>query len=72
MSNIWIFGIILFLITITVFYKLTIGPYKKEFGTKYLKVFGGNLWYWQSAIYASAGITVGIMFLLKWGNVLNF
>jgi len=50
-------------VTITfLFWRLTNGYFKKE----------SRLVYWQVVIYAAAGITVLIMFLLKWTYVMAF
>ena len=62
MGKIWVIAISLILIFTFLFWRLTRGYFKEETG----------LVYWQVAIYTSAGITILIMYILKWTNVLNF
>ncbi len=72
MENIWVIAISLFLIIAFLFWRLTSGHFKKEYGKKLWNQWGTRLFYWQGTIYTSTGITLLIMFLLKWANVLNF
>jgi len=71
MNNILVIGIPLFLIIIFIFWKLTSGPMKKEYGEKMYKNWGSQLYYWQAAMYISVGITFVIMFFLKWANIVT-
>ena len=72
MVNIWLIAISLFLITGFLFWRLTSGHFKKEYGEKTWKKWGTRLFYWQGVIYTSTGITILIMFVLKWADVLTF
>jgi len=72
MEKIWVIAISLFLINIFLFWRITIGHFKKEYGKKMRKLWGARTFYWQEAIYVSTGVTILIMFLLKWANVLTF
>jgi len=72
MEKIWVITISLFLIITFLFWRLTSGHFKKEYGKKLWKQWGTRLFYWQGAIYTSTGITILIMFLLKCANVLTF
>ena len=72
MEKIWVIAISLFLIITFLFWRLTNGHFKIEYGKKNWKQWGARLFYWQGAIFVSTGITFLIMFLLKWANVLNF
>ena len=74
MDKSWVIGIaiMVFLIVIFFYWKITIGPFKKEFGEKRRKLWGQRTFYWQEAIIVSSGITFIIMLLLKWGNIMTF
>ena len=72
MENIWIIAIILFIIITFLFWRLTKGYLKKEYGEKNWKNWGSRLFYWQGAIFTSTGLTFLIMYLLKWANILSF
>lgn len=72
MALMWVVTILLFLVIISVFWKLTSGPLRKEYGEKMWKNWGSRLYYWQAAIYVSAGLTILIIYLLKKANVLSF
>ncbi len=72
MEKIWVIAISLFLIITFLFWRLTSGHFKKEYGKKMWKQWATRLFYWQGAIFTSTGITILIMFLLKWANILTF
>ncbi|MCJ7756685.1 MAG: hypothetical protein MUP24_00955 [Gillisia sp.] len=74
MEKIWVIviAISLFLINTFLFWRITAGHRKKEYGKKMWKLWGARTFYWQGAIYVSTGVTILIMFLLKWANVLTF
>jgi hypothetical protein len=72
MLKIWVIAISLFLIITFLFWKLTSGHFKKEYGRKMWKKWGARLFYWQGVIYTGTGITVVIMLVLRWVNVLTF
>lgn len=72
MEKIWIIAIMVFLIIAFLFWKLTSGHFKKEYGQKVWNQWGTRLFYWQGTIYTSTGITIAIMYLLKWANVIYF
>ncbi len=72
MEKIWIIAIVLFLLTCFLFWYFTKGYFKKEYGEKMWKNWGSRLFYWQGVIYTSTGITIVIMFILKWTKVLTF
>ncbi|PWK19242.1 hypothetical protein [Xanthomarina spongicola] len=71
-KEILLIAILIFLIFIFLFWVLTSGYAKKEYGTKVWKHWPTRLSYWQAAILYSMGLTAITMFLLKWGNLLNF
>lgn len=72
MEKIWVLALLLFLIITFLFYRITRGHFKKEYGEKTWKQWGTRLFYWQGAIFVGAGGTFLIMYLLKWTNVLTF
>ncbi len=74
MEKNWIIliSILIFLTFIFLFWKLTRGYAKKEYGTKMWKHWPTRLSYWQGAILYSVGFTVITVFLLKWVNILSF
>ncbi len=74
MGKIWIItiAIVIFLI-INIFHYIGLRSYvKKEFGKKWLKVWGNKVYFWQSSILVSTAGTLLLIFLLKWTSVLNF
>tara|TARA_R110002049_G_scaffold38978_1_gene120319 strand:+ start:7517 stop:7741 length:225 start_codon:yes stop_codon:yes gene_type:complete len=74
MENKWIFliAILIFLTFIFLFWMLTSGYSKKEYGIKMWKHWPARLSYWQAAILYSTGFTSITMFLLKSTHVLTF
>ncbi|SNR34828.1 hypothetical protein SAMN04488111_0641 [Lutibacter flavus] len=73
MENIWIIAILLFLITIFLYWKISKNYFKNEvFSKGTWKNWGTRLFYWQGAIFVSIGVTFLIIFLLNAINVLNF
>lgn len=74
MGKIWLIliALSLFLISISVFWMITARFRKKEYSKKMWKLWGARTFYWEGAIYISTGITILVMFLLKWANILNF
>jgi hypothetical protein len=65
-------AILILLIYIFLFWRLTRSYAKKEYGTKMWKHWPTRLSYWQAAILYSIGFTIITMYLLKWGNILTF
>ena len=63
---------LIFLIFTFLFWRLTSGYAKKEYGPQLWKHWPTRLSYWQASILYSIGFTTITMFLLKWGHVLNF
>ena len=72
MKLVWITGILFFTVFIILFWKLTSEPLKKEYGLKMWKQWTSRLYYWQAAIYTCTALTLLVIFLLKWVNVLTF
>ena len=72
MYKIWIIAISVFIIITFLFWKLTIGYFKKEYKNKEWKLWGTKTFYWQGTLFICGGITVLTLFLLKEVNVLSF
>ncbi|WP_093407714.1 hypothetical protein [Salegentibacter flavus] len=72
MEKIWVITISLFLIITFLFWIMTSGHFRKEYGKKMWKKWGTRTFYWQGAIFVGIGGTFLIMYLLKWANVLTF
>ena len=65
-------ALLIFLIFIFLFWRLTRGYAKKKYGRKMWTHWPTRLSYWQAAILYGIGFTVIVMYLLKWGTVLTF
>ncbi len=72
MEKIWIvlITISLFLISTFLIWRITANYRKKEYGKKMWKL--ARIYYWQSVIFVSTGVTFLIMFLFNWANILTF
>jgi hypothetical protein len=72
MEKNWIIAIAIFLLINFLYSKVLKEYVKKEFGKKWLKIWGNKVYFWQSSIFISTVGTVLIMYLLKWSHVLTF
>ncbi len=72
MVTIWILILALFLVITFFYWKLTRGFVERTYGKKMLKQWGARTYYWHTALLVSGGITVMIVYLLKWAKVLTF
>jgi hypothetical protein len=72
MEKIWTLAIALFLSITFLFWVLTNAHFKKEYGKKMWEKWTARLFYWQGAICTSTGITILLLLVLKWANVLTF
>ena len=73
MENIWIIAIILFLIIIFLYWKISKDYFKNEVVSKGMwKKWGTRTFYWQGAVFVSTGVTALIIYLLKITNILSF
>ncbi|MCE2612131.1 hypothetical protein LVD13_04040 [Flavobacteriaceae bacterium D16] len=74
MEKIWtlLIATLIFLVFVFLFWKLTSGDAKKEYGKKMWKHWPTRLSYWQGAIFYSFVFTIIVMILLKWWDVLTF
>ena len=73
MENIWIIAlaVIVFLIINYLLYKSLHVFVKKEFGKKWLKIWGNKVYFWQSIILVSSASAALIIFVLKRTNLVN-
>ncbi len=72
MIKFWALAITLFLTIAFLFWRLTSGHFKKEYGEKLWKQWGTRLFYWQGVVYTSTAITILVLFLLQWATILTF
>ncbi|WP_246560433.1 hypothetical protein [Zobellia russellii] len=72
MATNWIFALAVLFLTTFLFWKLLSAHFKNEYGERLWKQWGTRLYFWQGAIYTSTGVTLLILCVLKWANVLNF
>lgn len=72
MVTIWILTISLFVVITFFYWKLTRGYVERVSGKKMSKQWGTRTYYWHTALLVSGGITVMIVYLLKWAKVLIF
>ncbi|WP_372744799.1 hypothetical protein [Lutibacter sp.] len=73
MKNIWIIAIVLFLIIIFFYWRISKNYFKNEvFSKGTWNNWGTRLFFWQGAVFVSLAVTALIFYLLKWINVLTF
>ena len=74
MDKTWVIVLViaLFLISTFVFWKITAGHRKKEYGKNMWKLWGARTFYWEGAIYICTWVTILIVLFLKWTNILTF
>jgi hypothetical protein len=73
MDKIWIIAIVLFLIVLYVYWRVSKKYFRNEvFSEGTWNNWSTRLFYWQGAIFASIGVTFLIMYLLKSVNILSF
>jgi hypothetical protein len=72
MEKAWILAIAITLfVTITlIIWRVTLKYFRKKHGTDRKTIWGARLYYWQEIIYLSTGITILVLFLLKWANII--
>ncbi|MFV8225762.1 hypothetical protein [Christiangramia aquimixticola] len=74
MEKFWIVIIALsiFLLSNFIFWRITAGHRERKYDEKSWKLRGERTFFWQGAIYVSTGVTILILFLLKWAEILKF
>ena len=73
MENIWIIAVGLFLTILFFYWRISKNYFKNEvFSKGTWKTGVTKLSYWQGAILVSSGVTIHIVFILKWANILAF
>ena len=68
-TGILIIAILIFLLFIFLFWRITSGHAEKEYGAKMWKHWPAQLSYWQAAILYSTGATAIVMVILKWADL---
>lgn len=71
-TSILFIAVLLFLLITFLYWKLTKAYAEKEYGKKMFKQWGTRTFYWTGAFFFSGGLTVLIIYLLKWGHIINF
>jgi sterol desaturase/sphingolipid hydroxylase (fatty acid hydroxylase superfamily) len=72
MYSIWIIAGVIFLVSTQIVVMLTLKKSRMEYKDRMWKLWGIRTWYWQGVIIISSALTVLILMLLKWGNILDF
>lgn len=72
MNTFWIISIPLFLIVIAVIAKITLKKFREESDDREWRLWSGRSTYWQIVSLCSFGITVLLMFILKWTSIIDF
>ena len=74
MGKTWIIliAIVLFLLVTFLYWRMTSDYAKKIYGKKMWKQWGTRTFYWHGVLFVSGGLTVMIIFILKWGTNLTF
>jgi hypothetical protein len=71
MNTFWIISIPLFLIVTAVIVKFTLKKFREESDDREWRLWAGRSTYWQLVSLCSFGITLFLMFILKWTDVIN-
>ncbi|MFB9052157.1 hypothetical protein ACFFVB_03615 [Formosa undariae] len=74
MDSIWIIiAVIAIFLSINFLYFAIMKSFVKEsLGKKWLRTWGNKMYFWQSSIYVSTGVTVMVVYFLKLSNVMSF
>jgi hypothetical protein len=72
MNTFWIISIPLFLIITVVIAKFTLKKFREESDDREWRLWAGRSTYWQLVSLCSFGITLFLMFILKWTDIINF
>ncbi|MAN58663.1 MAG: hypothetical protein CMC08_02375 [Flavobacteriaceae bacterium] len=72
MEVVWIVAILIFLVNTYLIWRFSKGYFEREYGKQARNRWVPKLYYWQSVIYISTGLTFLFLFILKWANLLEF
>lgn len=72
MNNFWIIAVPIFMIVTAVIALLTIRKFRKESDDREWRLWAGRSTYWQLITLCSFGITLLLMFILKWSDIIDF
>lgn len=71
MVKLWIIALSLFVFITFIYWKLTYNYGEKEYGKRMWKQWGTRTYYWHGALLISGAITVALLYLLRWANILT-
>ena len=72
MSLLWIIAVPIFIIVTVIIAKFTLKKFREETDEKEWRLRSGKSTYWRIVTLCSFGITVLIMFILKWTSIIDF
>ena len=72
MNTFWIISIPLFIVVTAVIAKFTLKKFREESDDREWRLWAGRSTYWQLVSLCSFGITVFLMFILKWTSIIDF
>jgi len=72
MTTFWIISLPLFLIVTAVIAKFTLKKFREESDDREWRLWAGRSTYWQLVSLCSFGITLFLMFILKWTDIIDF
>ncbi len=72
MTIFWIIAVPIFIIVTAVIAKFTLKKFRDQSDDREWRLWSGRSTYWQLVSLCSFGITVFLMFILKWTTVINF
>ena len=72
MNVFWIISIPVFLIVTAIIAKSTLKKFREESDDREWRLWAGRSSYWQLVSLCSFGITLFLMFILKWTDIIVF
>ena len=72
MNVFWIISIPVFLIVTAIIAKSTLKKFREESDDREWRLWAGRSSYWQLVSLCSFGITLFLMFILKWTDIIEF
>lgn len=71
-NNFWIIAVPIFIIVTAVIAKFTLKKFREESNDREWRLWAGRSTYWQLVSLCSFGITLLLMFILKWIGIIDF
>tara|TARA_B100000809_G_scaffold266636_1_gene330412 strand:- start:341 stop:568 length:228 start_codon:yes stop_codon:yes gene_type:complete len=72
MAKFWIIAAVIFIVTTVIVAKLTVKKFRKQTGERNWKLWYGRATYWEILCASTFGITMLLMFVLKWTSIIDF